>query len=89
MTEKVKPNHPWLLAAWPGIGNVATSAGYYLLAKLGMHVMAEFDADGLFDVDDVDVKKGIIQAGRRPRNRLFAWTDAYQKHSRSLRCSRP
>jgi proteasome assembly chaperone (PAC2) family protein len=80
MLEKVKLNHPWLIAIWPGMGNVALSAGYYLLAKLNMHVIAEFEARELFDVDHVEVKKGIIQTGRRPRNRFFLWTDPNQKH---------
>src|SRR5208337_1641441 len=80
MTETLKLNHPWLVAVWPGMGNVALSAGYYLLAKLSMHVIAEFEARELFDVDHVEVKDGIIQTGRRPRNSLFVWTDPNQKH---------
>lgn len=79
MPETPKLNHPWLVAVWPGMGNVALSAGYYLLAKLGMHVIAEFEARDLFDVDNVEVKDGLIQAGRRPRNRFFVWTDPTAK----------
>ena len=39
----VKPtfHNPWFVAVWPGMGNVAVNAGIYLLAKLGMHVVAE------------------------------------------------
>jgi len=80
MAEQLKLNHPWLVAVWPGMGNVALSAGYYLMAKLGMHLIAEFEARDLFDVDSVEVKEGIIQAGRRPRSRLFLWTDPNKKH---------
>lgn len=79
MAESLKLNHPWLVAAWPGMGNVALSAGYYLLAKLEMHLIAEFEARDLFDVELVEVKEGIIQSGRRPRNRFFVWTDPNQK----------
>ena len=80
MAEKRKLNHPWLVAVWPGMGNVALNAGYYLLAKLGMHAIAEYEARDLFDVDHVEVKDGIIQPGRLPRNRLFAWTDPKHRH---------
>jgi len=80
MAEQLKLNHPWLVAVWPGMGNVALSAGYYLMAKLEMHLIAEFEARDLFDVDSVEVKEGIIQAGRRPRSRLFQWTDPNKKH---------
>jgi uncharacterized protein len=80
MAGKPQLRHPWLVAAWPGMGNVALNAGIYLLAKLGMNVIAEFEADGVFDVEHVEVKEGIIQPGHRPRNRLFAWTDPRRKH---------
>jgi proteasome assembly chaperone (PAC2) family protein len=80
MPEKPQLHHPWLVAVWPGMGQVALNAGVYLLAKLGMNLIAEFEASDLFDVDHVEVKEGIVQAGRRPRNRLFTWTDPKQKH---------
>lgn len=38
MSEASKLNKPWLVAVWPGMGHVALSAGYYLMAKLGMHM---------------------------------------------------
>jgi proteasome assembly chaperone (PAC2) family protein len=80
MAEKLQLNHPWLVAVWPGMGNVALNAGVYLLAKLDMKVIAELEAGDLFDVDHVEVKAGIIQMGRRPRNRFFLWTDPNQNH---------
>ena len=36
MSEKPELQHPWLVAIWPGMGDVALYAGVYLLAKLGM-----------------------------------------------------
>jgi proteasome assembly chaperone (PAC2) family protein len=75
MSDKLTLTRPWLVAVWPGMGHVALTAGYYLLAKLGMSAIAEYDAQDLFDVNDVDVKNGIIQPGRRPRSRFFLWTD--------------
>jgi uncharacterized protein len=80
MAESPKLNHPWLIAIWPGMGHVALNAGVYLLSKLGMTVIAEYESLDLFDVDHVEVKQGILQTGRRPRNRFFVWTDPNQKH---------
>lgn len=80
MAEQMRLHHPWLVAVWPGMGQVALNAGVYLLAKLGMNVMAEFEAAGLFDVDQVEVKEGMLQPLRRPRNRFFQWTDPKGKH---------
>jgi proteasome assembly chaperone (PAC2) family protein len=58
---------------------VAISAGYYLMAKLGMHLVAEFSPRELFDVEHVTVEKGLIQAGRLPRSRFFVWKDPAEK----------
>ncbi len=80
MAEQPKLTHPWLVAVWPGMSHVALNAGYYLLAKLGMQVIAEYEARELFDVDQVEVKDGIVQPGRRPRNRFFVWNDPNKKH---------
>jgi len=75
MADQLKLHRPCLVAVWPGMGHVALSAGYYLMAKLGMHQVAEFSARELFDVDHVEVKDGLISMGRMPRSRLFAWKD--------------
>jgi proteasome assembly chaperone (PAC2) family protein len=66
---------PWLVAAWPGMGGVAITAGYYLMSKLGMHLLLEFPAGDYFDIGQVDVKDGMILPRRLPRSRLFLWND--------------
>jgi len=75
MPEEKKLKNPWLIAVWPGMGHVAISAGYYLIAKLDMNAVAEFSARELFDVEHVEVKKGLIRSGRLPRSRFFTWKD--------------
>src|SRR5262249_47403509 len=67
--------------AWNGgMGQVAISAGYYLVTKLGMHILAEFSAQELFDVEHVEVKGGLIRTGRLPRSRFFVWKDPRSRH---------
>jgi proteasome assembly chaperone (PAC2) family protein len=80
MPEQRKLTRPWLVAVWPGMGHVAISAGYYLMAKLGMHAVAEFQAEELFDLDHVEVKGGLIRIGRLPRSRFFVWIDPQGRH---------
>jgi len=75
MTNDLKLNRPWLVAVWPGMGQVAVSAGYYLMAKMGMHLFAEFSPRELFEVEHIEVEHGLIRAGRLPRSRLFVWKD--------------
>ena len=79
MSEENKLNAPWLIAVWPGMGQVAINAGFYLAAKLEMGVFAEFSPMELFDVDHVLVEHGIIRPARLPRSRLFLWRDPQEK----------
>lgn len=61
----------WLIAAWPGLGHVATTAAIYLLSKLRMHQVAEFKARDLFELESVEVNVGLLRAAPLPRSRLF------------------
>jgi len=80
MADELRLNKPWLVAVWPGMGHVAISGGYYLMAKLGMHTLADLPAEDLFDVEHVEVKAGLIRTGHLPRNRLFLWNDPRGRH---------
>lgn len=80
MPDETKLRQPWLVAVWPGMGNVALSAGYYLMAKLGMSLLADFSSPELFDVEHVEVKGGLIRAGALPLSRFFVWRDPAQRH---------
>ncbi len=64
MAEEMKLVKPWMVAVWPGIGQVAISAGYYLMSKLGMHALAEFSPRKIFDVDHVEVKDRLSTSDR-------------------------
>lgn len=80
LDESKKLQAPYLVAVWPGMGHVAMAAGYYLLAKLEMSMLAEFSSRELFDVENVEVKGGLIVPGRLPRSRLFVRRDPMHKH---------
>jgi len=73
-------NDPWLIATWPGMGAVAIRGGFYLMAKRGMHRLAEFPARELFELERVEVKDGLILTGPLPRSRLFLWQDPERRH---------
>ena len=80
MPAEEKLRNPWLVAVWPGMGNVAISAGYYLMAKLGMHLLVEFPAAEFFELEQIEVKDGLILNKRLPRSRLFLWNDPKHEH---------
>lgn len=60
------------------MGHVALTAGYYLMAKCGMHRFADFSSMDTFDIDSVTVKDSIIRIGPMPHSQLFAWRDPDQ-----------
>ncbi len=63
----------WLVAAWPGMGNVAVIAAGYLVHKMGMKQVGEIQPKGRFDVQAIEVEKGLAAVPRIPRGRLFRW----------------
>ncbi len=79
MSHAIPLIHPWLVAVWPGMGNVGVAAGYYLMAKLKAQQLAEYSTPELYDVDHVEVKSGLILPTRLPRSRMFLWKDPAQK----------
>lgn len=70
-----QPNNtrPWMIAAWPGMGNVAVIAAGYLVQKLGMTPIGEMTARGYFDIQHVSVSSGLIQPPRMPRSVFYQW----------------
>jgi uncharacterized protein len=64
-----------LVAVWPGMGQVAVTAGYYLMSKLHMQEEEPPSTGDLFDLDHVEIKDGLASAGRLPASHLFAWKD--------------
>ena len=68
-------NAPWLVAVWPGMGNVALAAGGYLLDQLDVFELPLPDLREFFDVDEALVREGVVRRGRFPRNRLYGYRD--------------
>ena len=71
--QQSKLNDPILIAAWPGMGQVAVSACYYMIAKLKMEFRAEYAATELFDADHVVIESGLIQPFRYPKSQIFSF----------------
>ena len=66
----------WLIAAWPGMGNVGVIAGHVLVNQLGMEPVAALSGEGVFDLEHIEVKAGLIGKPRFPRGVLYRWKDA-------------
>ncbi len=63
----------WLVAAWPGMGQVGAIAAGYLVHALGAKPVADLPARGFFDIQQVEVKGGVVVRPHLPRNVLHRW----------------
>jgi len=68
-----KLNSPVMLAAWPGISNVAIIVATYLERKLAFKKLGEVEASYFFDPIGVVVKDNVVEAPQFPHNRFFYW----------------
>lgn len=73
-TGNTKPR-PWLIAAWPGMGNVAILAAGHLIEQLEMVQVHEFAPDDYFEMIEVEVKDGLVQPIRLPQGLFFKWSN--------------
>jgi predicted ATP-grasp superfamily ATP-dependent carboligase len=73
--HKAERPRPWLVAAWPGMGNVAVIAAGYLVHQLKMRQVAELPSRDHFDINEVEAKGGIIGPARLPRGVFFRWNN--------------
>jgi proteasome assembly chaperone (PAC2) family protein len=62
---------PNLLAAWPGIGNVAAIIANYLKAKLNFKELGALEASYFFDPVGVLVKNNVVEAPDFPESRFY------------------
>lgn len=68
---RMRARERWLVAGWPGMGQVAVTAAVYLMSKLKMRQVGEFEARDLFELEAADVEDGLVTAAALPRSRLF------------------
>ena len=71
-------SNPVLIAAWPGIGNVALRAITYLKDKLGAIEFGEIDASYFFDPSSVLVSDNLICAPEFPTGKFYFWSGSPQ-----------
>lgn len=71
--SRPKLNSPNLLAAWPGISNVAMIVATYLFKKLDFKLLATVEAAHFFDPIGVLVKDNVVESPQFPESRFYYW----------------
>jgi proteasome assembly chaperone (PAC2) family protein len=65
-----------MLAAWPGISNVAMIVVTYLSKKLELKQLAEVQAPYFFDPIGILVKHNVIEEPQFPQSRFYYWKNS-------------
>ena len=68
-----KLKSPNMLAAWPGIGNVAMIVAGYLKSKLNFKELGVLEASYFFDPIGVLVKDNVVEAPNFPQSQFYYW----------------
>ena len=73
-----KQPHPrvcFMLASWPGIGDVSLTAARYLVEKLNAVEIGKIEPIKFFEPMGVIVKDNVVEAPRFPENKFYYWQD--------------
>ena len=71
--KEPKLTKPALVAAWPGIGNVALGAVNYLKDSLEAIEFAEIDPLPFYDLNGVLIEDNLIQLPSFPQSKFYYW----------------
>jgi proteasome assembly chaperone (PAC2) family protein len=71
ITARPKLNTPNLLAAWPGIGNVAVIIANYLKAKLPFKELGYLESSYFFDPIGVLVREDVVEEPSFPQSDFY------------------
>ena len=75
-----KLRNPYLVAAWPGMGNVASKAVEFLLEKLAPKEFAQLTPEEFFHPHEAWIVNGQVELPRLPVGRFYYWRDPKKKN---------
>ena len=66
----------FMLASWPGVGNVSLIATRYLVEKLNLAEIGEIEASAFFEPTSIAVRDNVIETPCFPECKFYYWQDA-------------
>lgn len=80
IVKRPRLKNPVFIAAWPGMGNVALKAAFFLREKLKAEEFAIFHPDSFFQPSGIDIHNQIITMTKLPEGRFYFHKSAQGKH---------
>jgi hypothetical protein len=77
--KRPKLNHPYLIIAWPGMGEVAFKAAHFLVDKLKAQEFANIRSRDFFYLTASQIEKGILNLPELPYSKFYYWKNPLTK----------
>lgn len=71
---------PFLIVAWPGMGEVAFKAASFLVEKLGAQEFASITAEDFFYLTGSVIQQGIMDIPKLPESKFYFWKNKKGKN---------
>ncbi len=75
--QQIEPRDPILVAAWPGMGNVAYGAAMYLKENLQASKFAEIMPENFFYRTGIQVVDGIVEIPGLPKSEFYFYKNSH------------
>jgi len=80
ITKRPKLKKPYMIFAWPGMGEVAFKAASYLVEKLKAEEFASIPAQDFFYLTGSMIKEGILNVPDLPSGKFYSWKNKAGKN---------
>lgn len=80
ISKKINPKKPYLIVAWPGMGEVAFKAANYLIDELKALEFAHIAPEDFFYLTGSVVSSGILDIPLLPQGKFYYWKNKGGKH---------
>lgn len=80
ISKKIHPKKPYLIVAWPGMGEVAFKAANYLIDELKALEFASIAPEDFFYLTGSVVSSGILDIPLLPQGKFYYWKNKGGKH---------
>lgn len=80
ITKRPKLKKPYMIFAWPGMGEVALKAASYLVEKLRAEEFASIPAQDFFYLTGSMIKEGILNVPDLPSGKFYFWKNKAGKN---------
>jgi len=78
--RRVRLKKPYLVVAWPGMGDVAFKAANYLVEHLKAEELASIEAEGFFYLTGSVIASGILETPQLPESKFYFWRNKAGKN---------